>query len=300
MQGITQPLSEMNVLEAITNHTAMIRFDRKRQVVDVNDQFAKAMRYKRSEMIGMYHHSFCAEEFSRSTEYQQFWDRLFSGYSYSDKIERLDAYGETLYLEATYMPLYEQDQVVGVVKIATDITERQRTIQQFAATFASMSDELDGRARQGVTASDSLKQITQAMSAGVEENLETLDGLKKQTHQINDMVATIQTIASQTNLLSLNAAIEAARAGEEGRGFGVVASEVRNLSKLVEKAILDIKGNIDGMNTQMLSIEKGVTRSREQMETSGKAIEQTLAQFPEIERAAERLSEEAQAFGKIL
>jgi len=300
MQATVQNLNEMNVLDAILNHTAMIRFDRKRQVVDVNDQFARAMRYKRAEMIGMSHHTFCKEEFVRSEDYQKFWDRLLSGYSFADKIERVDAYGETLYLEATYMPVYEGDAVVGVVKIATDITERQRAIQQFAATFASMSDELDDRARQGVAASDSLKQITRAMGDGVEENLETLTGLKQQTHQINDMVATIQTIASQTNLLSLNAAIEAARAGEEGRGFSVVASEVRNLSKLVEQAILDIKGNIDGMNAQMLSIEKGVTRVREQMETSGNAIRQTLAQFPEIERAAERLSEEAQAFGKVL
>lgn len=121
----TASLSSPDVLRALEANVAMIRFDRQRRVVDVNDLFAKAMKYKRDEMIGMHHHLFCTPSFVSSPDYQAFWNKLFDGFSSADKIERIDARGDSIWLEATYMPIYEQDEVVGVVKIASDITSRQ-------------------------------------------------------------------------------------------------------------------------------------------------------------------------------
>ncbi|WP_236636541.1 PAS domain-containing protein [Exiguobacterium sp. SH0S2] len=100
-------LSSPDVLRAIEANMAMIRFDRQRRVVDVNDAFAKAMKYKRDEMIGMQHHLFCTPNFVNSTDYQAFWNKLFDGFSSADKIERVDARGDSIWLEATYMPIYE-------------------------------------------------------------------------------------------------------------------------------------------------------------------------------------------------
>ena len=134
-----QTLNSLDVLEAIQSHVAMIRFDRQRRVVDVNDLFAKTMKYKRSEMIGLQHHLFCTPQFVNSPAYQAFWDRLFSGFSASDKIERIDAKGDTLWLEATYMPIYEDGQVTGVVKIASDITDRIENVQRYAQSFRDVA-----------------------------------------------------------------------------------------------------------------------------------------------------------------
>lgn len=68
----TAILSSPDVLRALEANVAMIRFDRQRRVVDVNDLFAKAMKYKRDEMIGMHHHLFCTPSFVSSPDYQAF------------------------------------------------------------------------------------------------------------------------------------------------------------------------------------------------------------------------------------
>ncbi len=65
-------LSSGIVLDSLKNHVAMIRFDLQRKVVDVNDLFAKTMKYRKEEMIGMYHHLFCPPSFVNSNEYKEF------------------------------------------------------------------------------------------------------------------------------------------------------------------------------------------------------------------------------------
>jgi len=156
---LSTDLGSQELLASLRDNVAMIRFDRQRRVVDVNGLFAKTMKYKREEMIGMQHHLFCTTEFAMSDSYQAFWQKLFSGFSTADKIERIDAHGQSIWLEATYMPIYDGTEVTGVLKIASDITDRQQTIQKFATSFDTIASDLNTRSTHGEpenTAKDSM------------------------------------------------------------------------------------------------------------------------------------------------
>ena len=285
-----------HVLKSIETNMAMIRFDRQRRVVDVNDTFAKAMKYKREEMIGLQHHLFCPSSFVNSPDYPAFWEKLWNGFSFSDKVERLNAKGETIWLEATYMPILEGEEVVGVVKIASDITERQEVIKDYASRFKLMTDVLDDKAKTGMNDTKVLHATIERLAEDAANNLHALHQLRRQAEDINKIASSIKAIAAQTNLLSLNAAIEAARAGEHGLGFNVVATEVRNLSRMVERAVVDVNLNTEAMNVELQKIVDGVTQSNREIQLSAETMEQTMDRFHAFERAAAELHETAETF----
>lgn len=126
-----------------------------------------------------------------------------------------------------------------------------------------------------------------AIIAGrVERSAETVGNLGARSHQIGEIVNTIEEIADQTNLLALNAAIEAARAGEQGRGFAVVADEVKALAERTTKATHEISGLIKSIRSETDSavreMEEGVKEVKKgsaEAEKSGMALEVILEQI---------------------
>ena len=124
--------------------------------------------------------------------------------------------------------------------------------------------------------------------------------LQNQTDSIKGIVKTIRQIATQTNLLALNAAIEAARAGEYGRGFDVVAKEVRRLSIQVEQSISEVKDNIEGIVEEIEQVSENITRSSQNVEVTQQQIIVTIQDFVEISSSAEVLDERAHRFKEIL
>jgi len=159
-----------------------------------------------------------------------------------------------------------------------------------------MAENLDTRARRGMEESQQLKRTIERLDADSNQNLKTLTNLQEQAGEITKIASTIKEIAAQTNLLSLNAAIEAARAGEHGLGFNVVVTEVRNLSRLVERAVIEVRSNTDGMNKEIVSIVDGVSRSSADIQESVRIMEQTLERFEHIEQSAESLNGTAERF----
>jgi len=110
--------------------------------------------------------------------------------------------------------------------------------------------------------SSSTKQMG-AIQDIVKDAVDQVDGLSKQTQEISKLVTVIQTIAAQTNLLALNASIEAARAGEYGKGFTVVANEVRNLAEHsrvtvenMQQVIKNVKESVDTLSISSNKILK--------------------------------------------
>lgn len=302
MTGQTNEFKDELVVKAIEDNVAIIRFDLNRTVAYVNDIFAHAMGYEKEVMYGMHHREFCFSEFSRSRDYELFWEHLLSGKSYQDKIERKNAKGERMWLEATYMPVFSEDrtQVVSISKIATDITNRQDTISDVAGELQTMSKGLRERAGQGIERSrellESIEQIAEVSSV----NSETLIALNKKTEAINGVVKTIRDISGQTNLLALNAAIEAARAGEHGRGFDVVANEVRKLARRVEESIGEVKDTVGAITVEIQNITEGTNNVKDNVIHSQSQIKITVDDFEVISSSAEELDEKSKQFSSIV
>ncbi|HEY3307810.1 MAG TPA: methyl-accepting chemotaxis protein [Desulfuromonadaceae bacterium] len=123
----------------------------------------------------------------------------------------------------------------------------------------------------------------------VQESARTVENLGARSDQIGQIIGTIEDIADQTNLLALNAAIEAARAGEQGRGFAVVADEVRALAERTTRATREIGEMIKAIQGEtknaVVAMEEGVhevARGTEDAARSGQALEEILAQVNEV------------------
>ena len=127
----------------------------------------------------------------------------------------------------------------------------------------------------------------------VKSSVQTVDQLGKSSQQIGSIVETISGIAEQTNLLALNAAIEAARAGEHGRGFAVVADEVRKLAEASQTAAQQITDLITGIQKDTEAAVASMQSGSEAVQSGTAAVAQLKDAFAEIETAVQNVAQSA-------
>ncbi|WP_214854538.1 methyl-accepting chemotaxis protein [Exiguobacterium sp. s166] len=302
MQEQRTRVTDTQVIRAIEQNLAIIRFDDRRKVAYVNELFARTMGYEVDELIGKYHRDLCFSGYADSPAYELFWRKLMQGITYQDKIERRAADGQQKWLEATYMPIFSEDgrRVVGVSKIATDITVRQQDVLRMAKALNETSAFLTVKSESGRQDGLNVLATVQQVEAESTANLANLVQLQAQTDSITTIIKTIRDIAAQTNLLALNAAIEAARAGEHGRGFNVVATEVRNLSNKVSLSIGEIKDNIEGIVQRIETVSTSIEQISSKVKTSSGQLEQTVREFDLLADSAKQLEQQAKEFVRVL
>ena len=230
-----------SLIDAISRSMAVIEFTPQGQILNANDNFLRTVQYTREEIIGQHHSMFCHRSEVESPAYKAFWVSLNRGEFHSHRFERKNKYGKTLFLEASYNPIFDtHGRLYKVVKFASDITEQVSTLRTAADSAHATSVQNDACARKGSQVVQQTVQIIEAMSHDLNQAAQSIDAVSKQSDIIGAIVQTIRSIAEQTNMLALNAAIEAARAGEHGRGFAVVADEVRSLAARTSQATVEI------------------------------------------------------------
>ncbi|GGG01493.1 methyl-accepting chemotaxis protein [Paenibacillus abyssi] len=296
-----QVLNPDAVLSALEKSLAMIEFDLEGTVLWANDNFAQTIGYQTEEMPGLKHRQFCLPEFAATPEYKHFWNNLRQGIHHQGKIQRITKDGRLIWLEATYMPVVQDGQVKAVLKIATDITIRQRNAAaKVTEDLNVMAENLRNRAIEGIDRSRDLVEAMNKIVTEADENKHQVQALQLQAAAIKGIVDTIRDIAAQTNLLALNAAIEAAHAGEFGRGFNIVAAEVRNLSKQVQEATQEVQNNVEKITVQVEKMGTSVKRSELAIADSKQRIEQALNEFSGIGDAAQQLDQQAKTLVELV
>ncbi|WP_319534285.1 PAS domain-containing methyl-accepting chemotaxis protein [uncultured Vibrio sp.] len=293
-----------DMLNALNRSMAVIEFSLDGVVIKANDNFLNTMGYMAEQVTGKHHRIFCEQEDANSPEYQEFWQKLASGQFVSERFKRLNRYGEVVWLEASYNPIHnDRGELYKVVKFATDITEQvlqEQSMAQAAHLANEVSKETGTQTMQGQQVIGATVDNMQMLSEQMQQANAAIEELNVHSAQISELVRNISGIADQTNLLALNAAIEAARAGEHGRGFAVVADEVRQLALRTNATTDDIvtvvKENLDRTNNAVELIsqcQKDALSTLELSERAGNVMNK-------IQDGASRVVEAVAQFNRTL
>lgn len=191
----------------------------------------------------------------------------------------------------------------NMLKMSEDISsgsvEQANSIEELSSTISELAQKIDDNSKvtqkADCLALECGKEL-EAESGKINEMLEAMNDISKTSQKIEDVVKSIEDISSQINLLALNAALEAARAGEAGRGFSVVADEVRNLANESFKAV---KGTSELVTETLKTIERGTEIAKSTALTINNVMSNAKKTTSSIEEMSVRFSTQLEYINKV-
>lgn len=192
------------------------------------------------------------------------------------------------------------DAVEAMAAASEEMVASVREIKDTGQNIAEKARVSNEATKSSALSVQDARTVMEDITAVVSDTVSGIDRLNAFTREIAAMADTIKTIASQTNMLSLNAAIEAARAGDVGRGFAVVAGEVRALSAKTTETTRGIDALVDSLQNEMTSITGAMERSRAVVAKGGEAVTKASQEMANVTHLTEEMTQNVRQISEVL
>jgi methyl-accepting chemotaxis protein len=281
-----------SLVKAIHTAQAVIEFDMEGHVLDANENFLAVTGYELGDIQGEHHRMFCDSEHAASLEYRRFWQKLNRGEFDAGRYRRIGADGRTVWIQATYNPIFDLDgKPYKVVKFATDITaqvameaEVERRNEADRRKVALLLDQVERAAR---------GDLTGTLDMSGDEPIDQLGaGVGK---MIADLRGVIAHVVGEVARLSSSAETIADRSS-------VVAGGAQALGATVE----EMNASVDGLTASIATIARGADEAntlaqgaKEAAETGAKAVARSIEAMALINQSSEDISEIVKVIGEI-